>query len=85
MKPTAPFRNKSTVFATAPCLLALIRIEGISTVLAVALFGIIWAIWTPDWIEQKLKKAFGHFLLLVFGVSLLNTALCFYMLFAGFS
>jgi hypothetical protein len=64
-------------------LLVLIRIEGISAVFSVALFGVIWAIWTPDWIERRLKKAFGHFLLLVFGVSLLGTAVCFYMLFIG--
>ena len=64
-------------------LLSLIRIEGISAVFSVALFGIIWAIWTPDWIERRLRKAFGHFLLLVFVVSLLVTALCFYIFFAG--
>ena len=64
-------------------LLALIRIEGISAVFSVALFGLIWAIWTPDWIEQRLRKAFAHFLFLVFVVSLLVTGLCLVILFFG--
>ncbi len=64
-------------------ILALIRIEGISTVFSVALFGIVWAVWTPDWIERRLRKAFSHFVVLVFGVSLLVTGLCILMLFAG--
>jgi hypothetical protein len=64
-------------------LLALIRVEGISAVFSVALFGIVWAVWTPDWIERRLKRAFWHFFLLVFAVSVLVTCICFYMLFAG--
>jgi hypothetical protein len=66
-------------------LLALIRIEGISAVFSVAVFGIVWAIWTPDWIERRLRNAFGHFLWIVFGGSLLVTGLCLYMLCAGTS
>jgi hypothetical protein len=64
-------------------LLALIRIEGLGAVFSVAVFGIIWAIWTPDWIERRLKKAFARFLLLVFTVCVVVTLMCFYMLFAG--
>ncbi len=63
--------------------LALIRIEGLSTVLSGSLFGVVRAIWTPDWIERRLKQAFWHFLLLVFVVGLFGTAICFYMLFIG--
>ena len=62
-------------------LLGLIRIEGISAVFSVSVFGVIWAIWTPDWIERRLRRAFSHFLLLVFFVSLLVTAVFLYMLF----
>ena len=64
-------------------LLSLLRVEGLSAVFAVAVLGIIWAIWTPDWIERRLKKAFVRFLLLVLVVDILVTAACFYMLFTG--
>ena len=64
-------------------LLALIRIDGLSIVFSGSVLGIIWAIWTPDWIERRLKKAFFRFLLLMFIVGVLITLACFYMLFAG--
>ena len=66
-------------------LMSLLRIEGLSVVFSVAAFGIVWAIWAPDWIERRLRKAFGHFILLVFLVSVLVTFACFYMLFAATS
>lgn len=65
--------------------LALIRIEVISAVFFIGLFGVIWAIWTPDWIERRLKKAVVHFLLLVFAVNVLVMGLCLFMFFVGFS
>jgi ABC-type spermidine/putrescine transport system permease subunit II len=64
-------------------LLALLRIEALSVVFSISMFGLIWAIWTPDWIEHRLKKAFRRFLLLVFITSVIVTAICFYMLFIG--
>jgi hypothetical protein len=64
-------------------LLALIRVEGLSVVFSGSVLGIIWAIWTPDWIERRFKKTVFRFLLLIFIVGLLCTLMCFYMLFAA--
>ena len=64
-------------------ILSLLRIQGLSIVFSIASLAVVWAIWTPDWIEHRLRKAFGRFLIFLFVVSLLLTALCFYMLFAG--
>jgi hypothetical protein len=62
---------------------ALLAVEGVSAVFFVAVFGLIWAIWTPDWIERRLKKAFLRFLLVVFAVGMFVTGICFYMAFFG--
>jgi hypothetical protein len=64
-------------------ILSLLRVEGLSIVFSIASLAVVWAIWTPDWIEQPLRKAFGRFLIFLFVVSLLLTAMCFYMLFSG--
>jgi hypothetical protein len=58
-------------------ILSLLHVEGLSIVFSVASLAVVWAIWTPDWIEQRLRKAFGHFLIFLFVVSLLITAMCF--------
>jgi hypothetical protein len=63
--------------------LALLRIEGLSVVFSIASLGLVWAVWTPDWIERRLRKAVHRLLLLVFVVSVCVTAICFYMLVVG--
>ena len=49
------------------CLYSVIA-EGIAAVFLVSVFGLIWALFTPNWVEKLLRKAFSHFLLAVIGV-----------------
>jgi hypothetical protein len=64
-------------------LMSLLRLEGLGIVFSIASLGVVWAMWTPNWIEQRLRKAFARFLLFLFIVSAFVTAVCFYMLVAG--
>ena len=62
---------------------AFLSIEAVTAVFFVTVFGFIWAIWTPDWIERRLKSAVLKFLVVLSAVALFLTGISFYMLVSG--
>ena len=44
--------------------------ECITVIFIGSVLGIVWAIWTPDWIERRLRHSVRHFIVLLCAVGI---------------
>jgi hypothetical protein len=63
--------------------LAFLFFEIITVIFIGSLLGIAWALFTPAWIEQRLRREFIHFTLLISGVGFVVTGIIFWSWFFG--
>ncbi len=59
-------------------LLLFLVFECIGVVLLGSVLGIIWALWTPDWLERRLKHTVGHFVFLLCAFGFVLSAIVLY-------
>src|SRR5438477_5657652 len=71
-----PFQHEDWVLR----LLVLIVFEGIGAVFLISVLGLIWALWTPNWIERLLRQAFRHFVFVLFTFGIVISGIALFLL-----